>query len=171
MELDLPAQLKEALEREAADAGRPLHTHIVSKLEGITPPLEMIDSKVLKRGLAKLVAFLNRIPAVKVMSSEVTKDAHWWVKLDIETDHRLAWSVVQELGYVLNYMSIQERLPTVFMPVSPPPYLNGGPREFLSWVIESKFNYIDPVWIAEALEGRLPQPVDDQSQWRSDQDA
>jgi hypothetical protein len=72
--------------------------------------------------------------------------------------HRPAWSVVQELGYVLNYMSIQERLPIVFMPVSPPPYLNGVPRQFLSWVIESKFNYIDPVWIAEALEGRVQQP-------------
>lgn len=170
MELDLPAELTKALEREALDAGRTLHAHIVHKLEGMTPPLEMIDTKVLKRGLSKLTAFLNRTPTVKVLSSAVTKDAHWWVKLSIELDHRLAWSVVQELGYVLNYMSIEERLPTLFMPVSPPPYLNGGPREFLSWVIESKFNYIDPSWIAEALEGRLPQPVDDQSQWRSDQD-
>ncbi|HEY0682603.1 MAG TPA: hypothetical protein VGD45_09740 [Steroidobacter sp.] len=170
MELDLPAELTQALEREAADAGRTLHAHIVSKLEGITPPLEMIDAKALKRGLTKLTAFLNRIPTVKVMSSEVTKDAYWWVKLSIDLDHRLAWSVVQELGYVLNYLSVSERLPTVFMPVSPPVYLNGGPREFLAWVIESKFNYIDPADIAEALEGRLPQPVDDQSQWRSDQD-
>ena len=104
------------------------------------------------------------------MSSKVTPDAYWWVKLEIELDHRFAWSVVQELGFVLNYLSVQEKLPTVFMPVSPPSYLNGGPRQFLSWVIESKFNYIDPVWIAETLEERLPSPVDDHSQWRSDAD-
>ena len=29
---------------------------------------------------------------------------------------------------------LNERLPTVFMPVSPPPYANGPAREFLSWV-------------------------------------
>jgi len=38
---------------------------------------------------------------------------------------------------VLNYLSLDERLSTVFMPVSPPPYLNGG-VEFLSWVIECR---------------------------------
>ena len=32
----------------------------------------------------------------------------------------------------------EERLPTIFMPVSPPPYANGPAREFLSWVIESR---------------------------------
>src|SRR6266700_1083766 len=42
------------------------------------------------------------------------------------------------VGACLNYVSISERLPTAFMPVLPPVYLNGGPREFLSWVIESK---------------------------------
>jgi hypothetical protein len=58
------------------------------------------------------------------------------VKLTIDIGHPLAWHVVQELGHVLNYLSTTERLPTTFKPVSPPPYLNGGPRAFLSWVIE-----------------------------------
>lgn len=39
-----------------------------------------------------------------------------------------------------------------------------------SEVTKDAYWYIDPTWIAEALEGRRPQPVDDQSQWRSDQD-
>ncbi|SPE35761.1 hypothetical protein SBA3_2300022 [Candidatus Sulfopaludibacter sp. SbA3] len=50
----------------------------------------------------------------------------WWVKFAIDISHRLAWNVVQELGHVLNYLSVNERLPTVFKPVSPPPYANGG---------------------------------------------
>ena len=37
---------------------------------------------------------------------------------------------------MLNYLSVDQRLPSVFKPVSPPPYLNGG-VEFLSWVTES----------------------------------
>jgi hypothetical protein len=51
------------------------------------------------------------------------------------------------------------------MPVSPPPYLNGGPKEFLSWVIESTANNVDPSSIAEALEERLPSPIDDPTKW------
>ena len=66
---------------------------------------------------------------------------------------------------MLNYLSVEERLPTVFMPVSPAPYLNGGPAEFLSWVIESKDPSFEPGTAAEWLESRMPHPVDDLAQW------
>jgi len=69
---------------------------------------------------------------------------------------------------VLNYMSLNERLPTVFMPVSPPPYMNGGPAEFLSWVIECRDKGFSPKKIAQWLESRLPTPVNDRDQWRHD---
>ncbi len=74
------------------------------------------------------------------------------------------------MGFVLNYISLKERLPTVFMPVSPPPYMNGGPHDFLSWVIESKDKDFKPSKCAEWLEGRLPRPVDDESQWNTDEE-
>jgi len=119
----------------------------------------------LHANLPRLVAYLERMPGVSVLSSEVTRDAYWWVKLTIDQAHPLAWRVVQELGFVLNDLSLQEKLPTVFKPVSPPPYLNGGPEECLAWVIESTWNYIDPGWIAETLEGYLPKPVDDAAAW------
>ncbi|HWB91533.1 MAG TPA: hypothetical protein VG605_06760, partial [Puia sp.] len=66
----------------------------------------------------------------------------------------------------VNYISLEERLPTVFYPVFPPPYLNGGP-EFLSWVIESKDKEFSPALLSEWLEGRLPRPVDDLKQWKT----
>lgn len=171
MDLELPSKLHNALEREASDAGRSLHAHVVKKLESITSPVEAIDRGVVTTGLPKLVAFLSRVPGVKVLSSGSTPDVFWWVKLNIDLDHSLAWQVVQELGFVLNYISLEEKLPTVFKPVSPAPYMNGGPKEFLSWVIESTYNYIDPAWIAETLEGRLPRPVDDLAQWNPDHEA
>ena len=168
MELNLPTELLQALEREAQDAGRSLNEHLTQKLQSITPPVEAMDKAALKRGLKALVNFLQTVPAVTVMSSELSKDAFWWVKLKIDLAHPLAWSVVQELGHVLNDASVSEKLPTVFKPVSPPSYLNGGPHEFLCWVIESEYNYIDPAWIAEELQNRMPRPVDDLEQWNDE---
>lgn len=114
----------------------------------------------------KLEEFLSRIPAIKrPIEAGQFDNGCWWVKFTIDISHRLSWKVVQELGHVLNYLSLDERLPTVFMPVSPPPYLNGGPEEFLSWVIESRTDDFTPADAAEWLEGRLPRPVDNEAAW------
>jgi hypothetical protein len=124
------------------------------------------------RDFDSLLAYLRRIPGIA--SSAIGKgrfdDGNWWVKFQIDIRHELAWYVVQELGCVLNYLSLNERLPTVFMPVSPAPYMNGGPGAFLSWVIESKDPKFKPGNAAKWLEGRLPRPVDDLSQWLRDED-
>ncbi len=119
----------------------------------------------------RLLAFQFFLPpcsTVGPIGSGVGEENLWWVKFTIDIAHPLAWRVVQELGHVLNYMSINERLPTVFMPVSPPVYLNGGPSEFLSWVIESKDEDFKPTDCAEWLKGRLPRPVDDPERWKMD---
>jgi len=90
----------------------------------------------------KLLDYLIRVPSVQsddTLSRGIgcgEENGIWWIKFGIDIEHPLAWHVVQELGHVLNYLSIEEPLPTIFKPVSPPPYLNGGPKEFLSWVIE-----------------------------------
>jgi hypothetical protein len=116
--------------------------------------------------LGILETFLLRIPAIRgPIGKGRFAEGFWWMKFSIDLDHALAWNVVQELGHVLNYLSLEERLPTVFMPVSPPPYLNGGPRTFLSWVIESRSADFKPESCAEWLEGRLPRPVEDVSAW------
>ena len=92
---------------------------------------------------AKLIDFLVRIPAIETNDTPSRgigagqEDGDWWVKFSIDIDHDLAWHTVQQLGAVLNYLSLDERLGSVFKPVSPPPYLNGGPEDFLSWVIEA----------------------------------
>jgi|SRR5579863_1836346 len=113
-----------------------------------------------------LKIYLSSVPAIdNSIGSGLLEDGNWWLKFSIDIAHPLAWNVVQELGYVLNYLSLDERLPTVFMPVSPPPYMNGGPRDYLSWVIECKDKAFTPTECAEWLEGRLPRPVDDLSQW------
>lgn len=117
-----------------------------------------------------LLAFLERLPGIdlpagrKSIGRGYAEDGTWWVKFSLNTEHPLAWRVVQELGHVLNYLSLDERLPTIFMPVSPPPYMNGG-VEFLSWVVESRDPEFSPATCAEWLEGRLPRPVDDPKEW------
>ena len=119
-----------------------------------------------ERAFQTLKDYLSKIPGViGTIGSGFFDDGRWWMKFTVDIEHPVAWNVVQELGHVLNYMSLEERLPTVFMPVSPPPYMNGGPRDFLSWVIESKDKDFKPGTCAKWLEGRLPRPVDDVSQW------
>jgi hypothetical protein len=131
----------------------------------------MYCSGIMSNGseIQSLKDFLLRVPAIEGrIGAGLFDDGRWWVKFAINIDHRLAWRVVQELGHVLNYVSLNERLPTVFMPVSPPPYMNGGPREFLAWVIECKQSDFRPEQCAEWLEGRLPRPVEDVNQWETD---
>jgi hypothetical protein len=133
---------------------------------------QRVDSQVKAMpDFEELERYLRRIPAVEnTLRSGANDDGTWWVKFRINIDHPLAWHVVQEFGNVLNLLSLNDRLPTIFKPVSPPSYLNGGPREFLSWVIESTSEEFTPSVCAEWLEGRLPRPVDELRQWSVDED-
>jgi hypothetical protein len=113
-----------------------------------------------------LIEFLNRIPSIHgEIGLRIEDNGTWWVKFAIDIYHQLAWPTVQEFGHVLNYLTFDEKLPTSFYPVSPPPYINGGSAEFLSWVIESHDPKFTPDTCAKWLIGRLPKPVDDISQW------
>ena len=108
-------------------------------------------------------------PRTAVSAVAEFEDGNWWVKLSIDIGHALAWSVVQEFGYVLNFLSLDEPLPTVFKPVSPAPYMNGGPAEFLSWVIECTDQEFSPSLAAQWLRARLPDPLDDLTAWPANQ--
>lgn len=115
--------------------------------------------------LSPLVNFLKNVPAIDPnMGSGFFESGIWWVKFKIDIEHPLAWHVVQQLGHILNYISIQDRLPTVFTPVAPPSG-NGGPNDCLSWVIESTNIDFTPALCTEWLEGRMPSPVNDLAAW------
>jgi hypothetical protein len=115
---------------------------------------------------SKLLDFLKKIPSInQTIGCGVHENGNWWVKFSLDIKHNLAWQVIQELGHVINYLSLSEKLPTCFYPVSAPPYLNGGPEDYLYWVIDSFQIDFTPDTLAEWLEGRLPNPVDDISKW------
>jgi hypothetical protein len=122
-----------------------------------------------------LLVFLEKVPAMNLPAGResigcgLEDDGTWWIKFSLVLEHPLVWRVVQEFAHVLNLLSVDERLPTVFKPVSPPPYLNGG-AEFLSWVIETDDPTFTPALCAEWLEGRLPNPVTDIHAWKIDDD-
>ena len=123
-----------------------------------------------ERAFSKLENYLLRIPSISGSIGKGSSETGWWLKFTIDIESPIAWHTVQELGYVLNYLSINDRLPTTFQPVSPPPYMNGGPRDFLSWVIECADLEFRPGTVAEWLEGRLPRPVEDLAQWNVEDD-
>lgn len=117
----------------------------------------------------RLHHFFSKVPSVQAerIDASGTDGAHaWWFKFQIDTTHPLAWQTVQELGHVLNYLSTNERLPTQFFPVSPPPYMNGDAQKFLAWVIQCNHSEFGPDVICDWLEARLPKPVDDPEQWK-----
>lgn len=117
----------------------------------------------------QLISFLSKVPTVESgISSGFYEDGNWWVKFSLNISNELAWNVVQEFGHLFNYLSINERLPTAFYPVSPPPYMNGGPSEFLSWVIESKDSAFTPNKAKEWLESSLPNPVNNIDEWATE---
>ena len=121
------------------------------------------------RAFTTLIDYLSKVPAiVGEIGKGSDENGQWWVKFNIDINSRLDWHTVQEFGHVLNYMSVDERLPTKFQPVSPPPYMNGGPEEFLSWVIECHDPEFKPGTCFKWLEGRLPRPVDDLDQWENE---
>lgn len=117
----------------------------------------------------QLLEFTKRTPSIKnSIATGVYDNQNWWLKFSIDIEDELAWSVVQELGHIINYLSLNERLPVIFYPVSAPPYLNGGPKDFLYWIIESNSNDFTPQDLKQWLEGRLPNPVGDSNEWAMD---
>lgn len=117
----------------------------------------------------RLYQFFGRVPSIqesRIMAHGTDRDNAWWIKFHIDVEHPLAWQTVQELGHVLNYLSTNERLPTQFFPVSPPPYMNGEPKDFLAWVIQCNHPDFSPDVICDWLEARLPNPVEDEKQWK-----
>lgn len=121
-----------------------------------------------ERAFSTLIDYLEKVPSIQKPFSFGDEAGMWWVKFSLDLENPLAWQVVQELGHVINYLSLEERLPTTFYPVSPPPYLNGGPHDFLSWVIETKDKEFRPGTLRKWLEGRLPRPVEDLEQWEEE---
>lgn len=123
----------------------------------------------------KLVDYLARIPAVDADGAPdrgvgvEESDSGWRVTFAIDIDHELAWETVQELGHALNGKPAGERPPTVFKPVSPTPSMSGGPEDDLSWVIEAP-GAARPEAVAEWLEDRLPNPVEDEAAWMGESD-
>lgn len=116
----------------------------------------------------RLYEYFCKVPSVQknMIDAYGTDGQHaWWFKFQINIEHPLAWQTVQELGHVLNYISRNERLPTQFLPVSPPPYMNGGAKEFLAWVIQCNHADFPPDAVCDWLEARLPNPVDDEGAW------
>ena len=127
------------------------------------------SSRVSDLSFDRLHQFFCKVPSIQeaLIDASGSDGQHaWWFKFQINVEHPLAWQTVQELGHVLNYISKNERLPTQFLPVSPPPYMNGEAKDFLAWVIQCNHPDFPPDVVCDWLEARLPQPVEDESQWK-----
>lgn len=111
---------------------------------------------------APMQALLERIPGVAYLGSGGSVPDGWWVSLDIDVEHPLAWQVVQQLSHVLNFLAREEDWPTILTPIAPTTI--GGPKTSLSWAIDVGPDY-PPAECARQLQAVLPDPVEDENEW------
>ena len=64
-----------------------------------------------ERAFKTLIDYLAKIPAVNSpVDTGCDEEGLWWVKFQIDITSKYAWNVVQELGSVVNYISLNEPL-------------------------------------------------------------
>lgn len=86
-----------------------------NRVETSSRILRANQAKMDERVFNPLKGYLTRVPAVdSAISFGYYDNGLWWAKFRIDINHPLAWQVVQEIGCVCNYLSIDERLPTIF---------------------------------------------------------
>lgn len=168
MNLELPQNIIKRLQHENSGLKKSMQNRVIEILETALPPDKNLNPVYIENGIKKLKKLLLKIPCINNVASCNGKNPFWWLKFQIDIDSKIAWNVVQELGHILNYLSVNEKLPTRFYPVSPPPYLNGAPKEFLSWVIEASIPYVDSNYIYDFLKGRLPENFEIEDSWLLD---
>jgi len=168
LKLDLPPEVDDRLTQEAKQLGMSREERVQELLNYGIAPAENLKPGFIPERLRELKDFIDQIPSVEVLSTSEPNEGRWWIKLQIDINSKTAWHVVQNLAFVLNEISVTETLPTTFKPTAPPPYLNGGPEEFLFWVIEADIPFLDPGVINAYLQQRLPDPVTDESAWLSE---
>jgi hypothetical protein len=165
MNIELPEHIVKRLRLESERLGITEQERITAILDQALAPEENFQAEKIEAGLQKIKQLLCRIPAIGYIGNSKAGEAYWWIKFRIRVDSKIAWNVVQELGHILNYLSYEERLPTTFHPVSAPPYLNGGPEEYLYWVIEPTIPFLNTELVYEYLEGRLPKDLEKEESW------
>ncbi len=135
--LTLSPEVDQRLTEEAKQLGMSREERVQELLNYGIAPAANLEPGFIPERLRELKEFVDQIPGVDAISISEPNEARWWVKLQIDIKSQTAWHVVQNLAFVLNEISVTETLPTTFKPTAPPPYLNGGPDEFLFWVIEA----------------------------------
>jgi len=166
MKINLTNNLLIRLQKESAGIDKTIEERILEILDKAVAPENSLDKEYINQGLDKIKGLLTRIPCVNSVATSNFGESFWWLKFSIDIKSAIAWTVVQELGHILNYLSVNDKLPTIFYPASPPPYMNGGPEDFLSWVIEPTIPFADTNIIFDHLHGRLPEDYDKEESWR-----
>ncbi len=125
--------------------------------------------KLMSEPFKKLEDLITKVPAVQMPIAKGTyENGFWWMKFSIDITHDLAWNIVQYFSHVINYLSISERLSTVFYPVSSLPVVGESPALTLAWIIETTSQDFTPNELAEWLSSRLPSPLDNEKVWTAE---
>lgn len=165
--IELEGSVVSKFKDQAQALGLSLEDDAALMIDNGVAPEQLTADSARHAAVRRLAAVVRKLPGVhRSIGTSTPEEAFWWLKFSIDTEHPLAWHVIQRLGYVLNYYSLEYKFHVSFYPASPPPALNGGPREFLSWVIEARLRYVDPRPIHKALRQELPARLSSEAEWR-----
>jgi hypothetical protein len=123
--------------------------------------------KEIVHDFSSLVRYVKAIPCVQEAEGYNEMADLWNFHLKLDITHEIAWHVVQYFAYVLNGLSLSVNLPTRFFPITPPVDLNGGPYDFLGWMIQCSDPQFSPDRCRDWLASRLPTPVGDITAWKA----
>ncbi len=111
--------------------------------------------------------FISKFPSVEWVSSKQHDDGFWWVKFHLNMENPVSIVIVQALAHILNAKSLNDPLPTRFFPTSSPPYMNGGPKVHLHWVIEPFTHDVTVSDIFAAIDSTLLFDIESEVEWLS----
>jgi hypothetical protein len=121
--------------------------------------------KEIKHNFNKLNTLLLSIPCVKSVDCYDEMEDLWSCHIRMDLTHEIVWHLIQGIAFVINDTSITGKLPATFYPTSPPPYLNGGPYNYLHWIIRSESPEFIPDYCCEWFINRFPNNPEFNESW------
>src|SRR5436305_5508933 len=108
MTIIIPDDIAERLSKEASALNTTVEECLADILGKSLAPQKNFDKGYIQQGLQNIKALLTKIPCIQFVSTSEIGTPFWWLKFSIDINSQIAWTVVQELGQILNYLSIEE---------------------------------------------------------------
>jgi hypothetical protein len=107
MTINIPDNLAARLLQEASELNTTVEERLAAILDKSLAPEKNFDKNYIHAGLGNIKTLLTKIPCVQFVSTSDFGAPFWWLNFGIDINSKIAWTVAQELGHILNYLSVK----------------------------------------------------------------